>query len=505
MTEDSYENKAVSGAKWSFLTKIAAKAVTPITFIILALILSPEDFGIVAITTVFVKLADIFWNAGMSQTIVQKESDDIRTSANFAFFANIILAVIVYTVLFFTADLVAVFYKDPRLTVVLQIQAIKILIKSLSGVQFALLRRNLQFRTIFHIKIFTTTLPSIVISIPLALLGFGYWALVLGQLFGSFLELVLVWFKSNWRPSFEFNPQEHKELIRFGSWLTLEFLLSWLTRSVDIFIISYYLDLSTVGLYQIAKKLLTNLFEIIFKSTKPVWFSLFSRIQSDFVKVTRVFLKLNKFFTMMALPMGIGLFLTSDLIVATLFNDEWIGMGIILGLLGLSRGFYNSFFAVNPSVYRALNHPEIQPKLLLIKLFIRIPMYIITVSISLELFLYSIVIERLVMNFLLHSYYTHKVLKINPFRRLIDLKYIGLSSVIMILCVMFTRMVTDSLNDYLNLPIVLTIGVASYFLTLYPFEKTFMKQIKELLLNNKRRPPKKRTKQQILEETTDYE
>ncbi len=499
MDKGSLEYKAVSGAKWSFLGNVGTKAITPITFIIIAALISSEDLGIVAISTVFIELADIFWSAGMSQALIQKK-DDIRTSANFAFFTNIFLAFFVYGILFFSADVVAVFYKDPRLTLVLQIQGLKILIKSLSAVHFALLRRKLQFKAIFYINIFTTTLPSIIVAIPLAWMGFGYWSLVYGRLFGSFLELILVWSKSNWRPSFEFNPKEYLSLIKFGSWLTFEFLLSWFVKSIDILIIGYFWDTETVGIYKLAKHLLSSLFELVFNSTRPVWYSLFSRIQDDLFKVTRIFLKLNKFFTMLALPMGIGLYFTSDLIVSIFFKESWAGLALFLSLLGLSQGFYNSFFAINPSLYRALKHPEIQPKILVIKLVIRFPLYILTAAISLEFFLYAIIAEKLFINFFLHSFYTYRILKINPFSRLIDLKFIFLALTIMIVCVSLFTLVSDLISKYLSLPFMILIGIVSYFLVLYPFERGFIGEVKELvLIHRKQTSPKPEAEQSLHE------
>ena len=194
----SLKTKVVSAAKWSAFAEIASKGITPIIFIVLAWILTPKDFGLVAIATMVISFSQIFWDAGLSKALIQRQGD-VEKTANIVFWTNMILGIVIYGLLFLSASFIAHLFKEPLAEAVIKVQGLQIILASLFSVQTALFQKELNFKKLFYVRLLTSVLPGFA-SIPFALWGFGYWALVVGSLVGAFGQLILLWLISSWRP-----------------------------------------------------------------------------------------------------------------------------------------------------------------------------------------------------------------------------------------------------------------------------------------------------------------
>ena len=190
--------KAVGSLKWSALTEIAARTAQPIIFVVLARLLAPTDFGVLATAMIVISFVQMFWDAGLSKALIQTKEVP-ENAAHVVFWTNLTLGIIIYTLLFAAAPYIAFFFKSPVTEPVLRVLGIQIIIASLASVQQALFVRDLDFRGLFWIKLLTVFIPAL-FSIPLALLGYGIWSLVTGTLAGQFFNLLLLWMRSPWRP-----------------------------------------------------------------------------------------------------------------------------------------------------------------------------------------------------------------------------------------------------------------------------------------------------------------
>lgn len=204
--------------KWSFASELAAKAIQPVVFIVLARLLTPEDFGVMTAAMMVIAFSQIFWEAGMGKALIQRQTD-IEEAANAAFFINIALGFGIAGVLYLFAEPIAqTFFQDDRVTAVLQVMTLQVLLGALSSIQTALLQKEMGFKKLFWVRFATVSLPGLA-SIPLAWNGMGYWALVAGNLIGQLVQAIMLWRISPWRPKLNTDTAVTKEISEFGAWV----------------------------------------------------------------------------------------------------------------------------------------------------------------------------------------------------------------------------------------------------------------------------------------------
>ena len=185
-----------------------------VTSIVLARLLLPEDFGLIALVMVFITLANVFVQNGFGTALIQKkDADDLDFSS--VFYASLLIVAGLYAILFFTAPLVANFYDHPELTTIVRVLALTLFFGALNSIQEAYIARNMLFKKLFW-RSLGALVPSAAIGITCALKGFGVWALVIQQLCDVFLMCVFMWFTVKWRPKFEFSLERVKGLLSFG-------------------------------------------------------------------------------------------------------------------------------------------------------------------------------------------------------------------------------------------------------------------------------------------------
>jgi len=220
--EEIVKERAVRSVKWSAFTEAVSRVASPVVTVILARLLVPQEFGIVASAMIVIAFAQMFWDAGLSKALIQTEYAPSE-AGNVVFWTNTSLGLVLYPLLFFAAPWIADFFNSPASAPVLRVLGLQIVIASLSSVQYALFVRDLDFRRLFWIKLATALVPGLV-SIPMAVGGFGVWALVTGSLIGQIMNLLLLWFSSTWRPRFQYDHELARKMVRFGFWVMMESL-----------------------------------------------------------------------------------------------------------------------------------------------------------------------------------------------------------------------------------------------------------------------------------------
>ena len=185
---DNINSKVVNATKWSALAEVTAKLIAPITSMVLARVLTPEAFGVVATITMITAFADIFTEAGFQRYVIQHEfadDDDFDKSTNVAFWANLVLSGILWAVIIIFADPLATLVGNPRLGNVLIVACISIPLNAFSSIQMAVFKRALDFKSLFFRRLVAVLIP-LVITIPLALWLRSYWALIFGTIFSIY-------------------------------------------------------------------------------------------------------------------------------------------------------------------------------------------------------------------------------------------------------------------------------------------------------------------------------
>ena len=229
MSEDNLQNKVIKATKWSTITELSAKLVSPITSMILARLLVPEAFGVVATITMITSFADMFTDAGFQKYLVQhsfKNEEEKHNYANVAFWTNFGISVLIWIFIIIFRNEIALLVGNPGLGHVIAIASFQLLLTSFSSIQMALYRRNFDFKTLFIVRILSILVPFIV-TIPLAFLGLGYWALIVGSLVMQLLNAAVLTIKSKWKPRFYYKKEIIVEMISFSIWSLVEAISMW--------------------------------------------------------------------------------------------------------------------------------------------------------------------------------------------------------------------------------------------------------------------------------------
>ena len=200
--EGSLRGRTISGMFWSFLQKFGTMTISFVSNIVLARLLTPEDYGCIGMLMIFITLANTFIDGGLGSALIQKK-EPTEEDYSTIFYWNLIISIILYIFLYISASLIAQFYDLPLLSSILKIQGIVLIINSLSIIQFNRLKKQLKFKEIATINLISAVL-SVGIAIILAYWGWGVWSLVVQQLFVSFFNTVLLWGHSRWVPLFIF-------------------------------------------------------------------------------------------------------------------------------------------------------------------------------------------------------------------------------------------------------------------------------------------------------------
>lgn len=399
----------VHALKWSFLSELAAKAIQPIVFVILARLLTPEDYGVMTSALMVIAFSQIFWEAGMGKALIQRQKD-IEIASNAAFWINIAIGLLIAALLYFFAQTIAfTFFQDGRVTAVLQVMTLQVLLGAFGSVQTALLQKEMGFKKLFWVRFATVSMPGLA-SIPLAWQGMGYWALVAGTLVGQTAQVTMLWRMSLWRPSLMFNIPVAKEMGRFGAWVGLSGLLVWFYAWMDSLIVGMYLGSHDLGLYRTGNQFSVMIFALLFGPITPVLYSHLSRMNGDHERIKRAVEKVIKTLVIIAVPVAVILFSISESVGSALFGERWRGVGIVIGVMALMHGF-SWVVGMNGEFYRAIGKPVYETIVNGSVLLVYLAGYLYSIGFGFDSFIWGRLALAL-LALVLHLLVLHRVTKI---------------------------------------------------------------------------------------------
>ena len=477
---ESVTQKSVSAVKWSTLMELVSRVGSPIVFLVLARLLTPEDFGVVSTAMIVVSFSQIFWDAGLGKALVQT-TETLEYAANVVFWTNLGLGIVICTVLFLAAPWVAAFFNSPSLTPVFRVLGLQLVMASLASVQSALFVRDLAFRQLFWIKLATAFVPGL-FSIPLAFFGYGVWALVAGSLAGSFLNLVLVWARSMWRPRMQFNWYLAQKLFGFGSWVVLESFGNWFYLWGDNFLVGKIIGVKELGIYSIAWSMNSIIFGLLLNPFFSVLYPTFSRLHDDIETLKKTVRKANMMTLLSGLPLGTALLLINRQIISVFFVKSWDSLGFVLGVIGFMHGI-SLLAVVSLELCRAMGRPDINSKLLLGVMFCYLPVYLVTAPFGLEMF----ILGRLGVEIIwlpIHVYLCKRMLGISPFYLWYEGKPIIFATSAMALVIVGCKEVftlsANAFSDVLMLISLIIAGGVTYGGTLWLLDQPLVLEMKAL-------------------------
>lgn len=353
--------KMENAAKWSTLSEIIAKLIVPITNMILARVLTPDIFGIIATITMITSFAEMLTDAGFQKYLIQhqfKSKDELFTNANVAFITNFIASCFIWIFIAIFRNKIAKILGNEGFGIALCVASLQLPITALSSIQMAIYKKNLDFKTLFTRRIVSIILPFF-ITIPLALCGFGYWSMIIGTLFGNISNSVILTIYSEWKPKVFFEYSILKQMFGFSIWSLIESLTVWLSSNIDTFIIGTIMTPYYLGLYKNSINMINSIMSMVTMSFTPVLISGISKLQNDEKKYNEIFFKVQNIISWIVFPLGIGVFLYRDLAVNILFGSEWSEAADIIGIAALVVPFKISISTLISICYISKGKPSI--------------------------------------------------------------------------------------------------------------------------------------------------
>jgi O-antigen/teichoic acid export membrane protein len=355
--------KALTGIKWSMVAQIGRQTIIFIVGIVLARLLSPREFGLIAMITVITGFATQFSELGLGAAIIQKERIQ-QEQLSTIFWLNVTCGVLLMALFAAASPLIAAFYGEPSLVPLTVFISTTFLISAFRTVPNALLMKSLDFRTLAIVEIPSTALAGAV-AIAMAVSGLDTWSLATQAVLASLLGFLFTWQFTQWRPRLVFRWSAISGLVGFGGSLLSAQTLSYLARNLDQLLIGKYLGDAALGLYHRAYSLLlfpaTNISHVLSR----VMFPTLSVMQSDKPRVKRTYMRMTRMIALATFPLMAGLLVVAESFVVALLGPHWIQMVPILQILCLV-GAIQSIGTLNGNLYLSQGRADLQLKVVLV-------------------------------------------------------------------------------------------------------------------------------------------
>jgi PST family polysaccharide transporter len=335
---DSYDDAdvdlrhaAVGGAIWSAAQRWTSKLTQFATFLILARLLHPQQFGLVALASFFIGLTAVFVDLGITSYIVQRESLGARTLET-AFWSSLVVGACLTAIAQVVAPFIADLYHQPQLTAVLRVLSLTFVLTALSGAQTAILQRRLRFRSL-AIRSLAATLVAAAVAISLAYAGAGVWSLVAQTLTSSGVGAIVLWQVSDWRPSFSFSRSDFREMVVYGMHVAGMQVLGYFRAQGADLIIGSMIGTTALGVFTVANKMLRSVLDMFTSVILVVAGPIFARVKSDRGQLTRAYMHAMSYSVAMTAPVLLVLGINSPTLVPQVFGHQWQESGNLARIL----------------------------------------------------------------------------------------------------------------------------------------------------------------------------
>ncbi len=466
-----------TGALWNAATFGLSKIVVLVTTVILARLLDPADFGLLGIGLVVIGYLDFINDFGVSAAVVQHEGEAEETAST-AFWLNMALGFTLGVVGFFGAPYLADFFSEPRATSVIRVLSLSFPLTSIGSIHDARLRRDLRFgRRV--VPEFLKGVAKGVVSITMALMGYGVWSLVWGQLAGTAVAAVCYWAVFPWVPSIRFSRRTSRELLGFGSQLTMVGLLGGLHKNFDYLVVGRQLGTKLLGLYTLAFRLPQLLVESVVDIAGQVAFPAFSRVRTDPVRVRKGLQRMLGMIGLIIMPLGLGLALTADPFVRVFYGSRWTAAIPVMRVLSIYI-LVQSLSKTCGDVYKAMGRPGILNKLAIIKLAVTIPLLVIAVPHGIV----AVAVAQLIAAAILTVWrlvLAARVVDV-PIRDVLTPFVPSLrGGAIMTVACLAAIAVTNELGSLAAMIVIVAVGAISYFGTLWVFDRALISDYRRMV------------------------
>lgn len=472
---ETLKNRAVQAVIWSAVERFSVQGIQFVVSIIIARLLMPSEYGLIAMLSIFLAVAQTFIDSGFSNALIQKKN---RTEVDFStvFYFNLIVGCFFYILLFIVSSYIAKFYNEPLLESITKIVALNLIISSLGVVQRAKLSIVLNFRLQAVIALIAVIISGVV-GVIMAYQGFGAWALVVQSLLNNFFNVILLWICARWLPLFVFSWKSFKELFAFGSKLLVSGLLHTLYTNLYSLFIGKKMSSTDLGIYNRSYTLAvfpsSNITDILHKAMFPVLCSM----QDDKEELERYFLKYLRQACYVVFPLMLGLSSLAYPFIETILTNRWVASAPILQILSFAY-MWDPVMRINNHFLYANGRTDFTLKAEIIKKIVAFTILLITISYGLYVIAWGVVIYSIIDIFII-TRYVRRISHINLRREIQALMPIFLLSISMGL---FVSLITSFVSlSWLKLVIGIPSGILFYYIFSLLFHMEEMQFIRNLL------------------------
>jgi O-antigen/teichoic acid export membrane protein len=472
----SLANKALSGFIWTLFSEVGNKFIGLIIGIVLARLLTPADFGLVAMIFVFFEISKSLIDSGFKEALI-REKKLTEFDKGTVFFINLIVSVFLYLLLWLSAPAIADFYNNEKLISLTRFMGLIILFQALVMVQTATLNHSLKFDLLMKINL-SSSIVTGVIAIVLAYLDYGVWALAIRYVSGGIITTLLFFSFNPWYPKNFIIKESFKRLFGFGSKLLMVTIINRIYQNIYKLITGKFYDAATLGLYTQAKMFVRHFTSSAINSLQKVTYPILAKTNDDPVRLKNAYRKIIKASSYVIFPFVMGLGILAEPFILTLVGEKWIETVPFLEILCLSGSLYH-LHTINLNVLKVVGRSDLFLKLEIIKKIIITIAIIVGLQFGIWGLMYGLVISSFISLFINMSY-TNKFLDYSYLEQFKDVIPVILYAIPMALILL---LIQEYLNIiyYLQLILGLILGTITYLLTTYLLKSSALIIIIDLL------------------------
>ncbi|MFB6340656.1 lipopolysaccharide biosynthesis protein [Saccharicrinis sp. FJH62] len=413
----SLKAKTISGLLWSFIDNFSRLGLTFVIGIILARLLTPREFGLIGMITIFIALSQSLVDSGFTQALIRKK-DCTQADYSTVFYFNLFVGIVLYLILFLSAGAISRFFDEAQLYSIVQVVGLSIVINAFTIVQRARLTKEINFKLQTKISIIASIVSGF-IGIGMAYVGFGVWSLVFKTLLGVAITSLLLWLWNKWIPSPIFSKKSFKEMYSFGYKLMISGLINTLYKNIYLLIIGKYFSAAELGFYTRADQFRNLPSQNITSVIQRVSYPVLSEIQNDVPRLKEAYRKIIRSTMLIAFVSMLMMAAVAKPLVLTLIGEKWLQSVVYLQLLSFVGMLY-PLSAINLNMLNVQGRSDLFLRLEIIKKTMAVPIIIVGIYFGIRVMIFGMIINSIIA-YLLNSHYSGKLIAYSNKQQLKDI------------------------------------------------------------------------------------
>jgi teichuronic acid exporter len=413
----SLKQKTVSGLFWSFSDNAASQAIHFVVGIILARILSPTEFGLVGMITIFIAVSQSFVDSGFQQALIRKKDAD-NTDFSTVFYFNLSVGLLFYLILFLSAGLISRFYEEEQLKGIIRVFGLVIVINSLALIQRVRLTKSINFKLQTKISIASSVISGAV-GIYMAYNGFGVWSLVWRTLINQLLQAFLLWIFNRWTPGLKFSLRSLKQMFSFGSRLLISGLLDTIYKNINLLVIGKFFSAADLGFYTRADQFQKFPSSNITSTVQRVSYPVLTQVQDEPARLKEGYRKIIKSTMFISFSAMIAMAAIAKPMVIVLIGEKWLPSVIFLQMLCIAGMLY-PLHAINLNMLNVKGRSDLFLRLEIIKKLLAVPVIIIGILFGIKIMIAGMILNSF-LSYFINSYYSGKLINYPVKEQVIDI------------------------------------------------------------------------------------